>query len=134
MINSVFLIDDEPMFNLINQKILQIAKFTNNVYCYVDASTALKELRQLIDLDLSSFPNIIFLDINMPGMDGWEFLDAFSNFPINVKQYCKVYLLTSSIDPIDIGKSHNYDLIYDFISKPLSIEKLASIGQHKMKF
>ncbi len=133
-INSVFLIDDEPMFNLINKKILQIAKFTDNVYCYVDASTALNELKQIVYSTPANFPGIIFLDINMPGMDGWEFLDEFNKFDDEIKNKCKVYMLTSSIDPFDIGRSNHYDVIYDFISKPLSIEKLAVLGQHRLNF
>ncbi len=133
-INSVFLIDDEPMFNLINQKILQITKFTDNVYCYVDASTALNELKQIVYSTPINFPGIIFLDINMPGMDGWEFLDEFDKFDIDIKKNCKVYMLTSSIDPLDIGKSNNYEVIHDFISKPLSIEKLSALGQHRLNF
>lgn len=132
-INSVFLIDDEPMFNLINQKILQITNFADNVYCYADASIALNDLKQIIDSTPINFPGIIFLDINMPGMNGWEFLEEFNKFDIEIKNKCKVYMLTSSINPVDLSKSNNNNVIHGFIPKPLSIEKLADFGTHSLK-
>ena len=132
-INSVFLIDDERMFNLINQKILQITNFDDNVYCYADASIALNDLKQIIDSTPINFPGIIFLDINMPGMNGWEFLEEFNKFDIEIKNKCKVYMLTSSINPVDLSKSNNNNVIHGFIPKPLSIEKLADFGTHSLK-
>lgn len=126
-INSVFLIDDEHMFNLINQKIIYITKFTNNVYSYTDASIAIKDLKYLLKNNPHQFPHVIFLDINMPEMDGWEFLEELNTFPQLIVYDCKVYIITSSIDPKDIDKATKFFMVKDFISKPLTIEKLSSL-------
>ena len=60
----------------------------------------------------------------MPQMNGWEFLDEFKKFPDAVKRKCKIFMLTSSIDPNDIKKSKTYDVVKNFITKPLTKEKL----------
>ena len=59
-INRVFLIDDEPMFNLINQKIIYVTKFTKNVYCFTDATTAINELISILDNNPNQFPPVYF--------------------------------------------------------------------------
>jgi CheY-like chemotaxis protein len=131
-VNSVFLIDDDPMFNMINKKIIQVAKFANKVTSYLSARDALTELRQLIETGSSEFPDIIFLDINMPQMDGWEFLEECAKFPAFALMKCKVFMLSSSISTSEIEKSKKYSLVYDFISKPLTIDKLEKIDSGEM--
>src|SRR5690349_3883652 len=103
-VNSVLLIDDDSIFNMISKKIIQIAKFAPKVESYLDATAALDELKQLINSDPDEFPDVIFLDINMPEMDGWGFLDEFKKFPEFILKKCKIFMLTSSIDDHDIAK------------------------------
>jgi CheY-like chemotaxis protein len=61
-------------------------------------------------------------------MDGWEFLEEFQILPESYLKTCKIYMLTSSIDPSDIEKSAKYKIIQDFISKPLTSEKLETLS------
>ncbi len=126
-INCVFLIDDEPMFNLINQKIILITKFAENVYDFIDANTAINELTYLLKKQPNHFPQVIFLDINMPVMDGWDFLNQLNKFPKIIISDCRVYILTTSVDHMDIERAKSYGIVKDFISKPLTIEKLISL-------
>ncbi len=126
-INSVFFIDDEPMFNLINRKIMYITKFFDNVSCYNDGSIAINELLNLWNNNPSQFPHVIFLDIDMPLMDGWEFLKKLNNFPPFIIYDCRVFILTSSINPHDIAKANHFPIVKDFISKPLTVEKLNTL-------
>jgi CheY-like chemotaxis protein len=79
----------------------------------------------------ADFPDIIFLDINMPDMDGWDFLAHFKNFPIDARTKCKVVMLTSSIDIFDIRKARVYKEVIDYIIKPLQIKMLNILGTSK---
>ncbi len=119
-INSVLLIDDEPVFNMINERVIQMAKYSPKVSSFIDAGKALDELR-LLAPEINRFPDFIFLDVNMPLMDGWGFLDELNKFPELIQQKCKVIMLSSSIDKFDIDKSKDYKMVSRFISKPLSV-------------
>jgi CheY-like chemotaxis protein len=128
-INKVLLIDDDSIFNFLNKKIIELSRFAPDVSCYTDPKEALDELKRLSLTGENSFPDknfpdIIFLDINMQDMDGWEFLDEYEKLPESSKQKCRVFMLSSSIDPSDIEKAKTYRSVKDFISKPLSEEIL----------
>jgi len=124
---NILLIDDDPIFNVINEAIIDAADFGKPVKSYCDANDAIRDLKKGVDGDGSPFPEIVFLDINMPHMDGWEFLDAINTFPEHIVKKCKVFMLTSSIDQNDITKSKAYPTVQGFISKPLTIEGLDSL-------
>lgn len=124
---KVFLIDDDKVFNFINSKIMVKTLASIDVITYEFAQLALDDLKKIIDTNLDEFPEYIFLDINMPEMDGWEFLDEYMNLQESVIAKCKIIMLTSSIDPKDIEKSSTYPIVSDFISKPLTSEGLLKI-------
>jgi CheY-like chemotaxis protein len=125
----VFLIDDDPMFNFLTKTALKKVAFADDIHDYVDASEALDTLRNQIHSDKEVLPEIIFLDLNMPGMDGWDFLEEYRKLPESFIENCKVYILTSSIDTNDINRSRLYPFVSDFISKPLTLSTLTSIRQ-----
>lgn len=116
----VLLIDDDPVTNIINTRILN-KHFTFKVIVFTDALEALNRLK---NRSIPEFPDFIFLDINMPEMDGWDFLEAFQELPSDVHEKCHVIILTSSIDFTDIKKAKTYTVVRDFISKPLTPDKL----------
>ena len=72
------------------------------------------------------FPEVIFLDINMPVMDGWNFLENFAN-QVPLHAYTNIYMVTSSIDPADQEKVKKYPAVKVFITKPFSVESLEQI-------
>ena len=125
---TVLLIDDDKITNLLNEKIILKNGIAQSVNKYTDASVALKELKEAVEVsDNENIPDIIFLDINMPEMDGWKFLEELLNIPDMDFSKCKVIMLSSSIDIIDIQRSISYHVISNFITKPLTADKLKSV-------
>jgi CheY-like chemotaxis protein len=123
----IALIDDDPIINLIHTKI--ITKSTDfQVTVYTNAQQAVEQFDVWFNSAPDQLPDVIFLDINMPVMDGWEFLEAFQKMSDAAHRHCKVFMLTSSIDSHDMEKSKRYQSVYDFISKPLTAEKLNAIA------
>ncbi len=118
----ILLLDDDPMSNLINSRLFEISGYNVKVRTHVDAKEALNLLKELATFDLDEFPNLIFADINMYGMSGWEFAEDLAKFPNSLLDKSILYMLTSSIDKEDISKSESYPLIKELISKPLTEE------------
>lgn len=75
----------------------------------------------------ANWPDVIFLDINMPTMDGWAFLDAFEPIALAAKQSITLFVVSSSIDEIDYNRAKSIPLVHDYIIKPLTLEKLQSL-------
>jgi len=127
LINDIFLIDDDRLVNFLNQEIIKDAYPEKKVRSFENASEAIETLKQIVVKPSESLPQLILLDINMPVMDGWEFLDAFIQLPQNIIDNCKVVMHTSSIDPRDIEKAKSFSAVTDFITKPLNVQSLSKI-------
>jgi CheY-like chemotaxis protein len=126
-INHVLLVDDEILINLINTRVIEMSNQVTKITALSSAEESLELLNNIIAKNPSDFPEYIFLDINMPDMDGWEFLQHFEQFPKQIIAQCSVILLTSSIDRSDIKKAKLNPLVYDYLSKPLSLENFSSV-------
>tara|TARA_R110002051_G_scaffold181460_1_gene250950 strand:+ start:21734 stop:22150 length:417 start_codon:yes stop_codon:yes gene_type:complete len=124
-IETVCIIDDDPIF-VYGTKILlnHNSWFGSSVLVYENGKEALDDLTALVKSE-EKLPDVIFLDLNMPTMDGWEFLDEFIQLPIQNRP--KVFIVSSSIDQKDIQKAHSYAIVQDFIEKPLSHQVMDTI-------
>ena len=112
-----FIIDDDPVFVLLFKKImLKIGQF-ETVLNFDNGQLGLAALIEKFNNN-EPMPNIIFLDINMPVMDGWEFLKALEKYKF--KEELNIYMVSSSIDPTEIKKSKKFKTVKRFISKPVS--------------
>ncbi len=127
---SVMLIDDNEIDNLINKKMIEAANITEHIYVHSGAKSAIEFLSNIEGLNQTKpniLPEVIFLDIDMPLMDGFQFLDLFSKLNEETKKRCKIIMLTSSINPQDISKSKNYNYVKEYINKPLTQQNIASL-------
>lgn len=121
------LVDDDEITNLINTEVLTREHADDDVIAYTSANEALVYLKELLQSSVEKIPAIIFLDINMPIMDGWEFLEEFQKLPEEPLRTCRIFMLSSSIDLEDVERSKQYPVVKDFISKPLTVSKLKSV-------
>src|SRR5687767_11451917 len=120
---TIFLIDDDSVTNFINTKII-LGNFPFTVFSFTNAMEALQELSRYQAHEAHFMPDLIFLDVNMPHMDGWEFLEEFQKLPDSLLKKCIVAMLTSSVDQEDIERSQMYKCVVGFISKPLTVDML----------
>ena len=127
---AVMLIDDNEIDNLINQKMIEASGITEHIYTHTGARSAiefLKNMEKLHDTEKNVLPEMIFLDIDMPLMDGFQFLDEFEKLEDSTKDHSSVVMLTSSISPADVNKSKKYEYVKKYINKPLTQENLEKL-------
>ncbi|NNK17820.1 MAG: response regulator [Maribacter sp.] len=129
-INSIFIIDDDPITVFGIRKMLSTSVEFNTISTYGNGKLAIDGINKVIS-ENKSVPEVIFLDINMPIMDGWQFLEEFIELPINEK--VRVNIVTSSIDPADYenyeyysDKSHH---LITFNTKPIKTAEIAAIAK-----
>jgi len=128
---SVMLIDDNEIDNLINQKMIEASNISQHIFTHTGARSAiefLKNMEKITQVAPEALPEVIFLDIDMPLMDGFQFLDEFDKLKDTTKKHCKIVMLTSSINPQDVNKSKKYDYVKKYINKPLSQENLKNLS------
>lgn len=116
------LIDDDDVTLMICKLRLKKSGFCNNVITADNGEEAVKLLEDQFKLPLTerNLPELIFLDLNMPIMDGWQFLEAFENRYLDEMPGSKITILSSSVDPIDEEKASKYSFVTGFINKPLT--------------
>ncbi len=126
-INTIFLIDDDTLTNYLNQTIIRRVGYSKEIHAFDKPVFALSALQQITGSDDAPFPEMILLDVNMPNMNGWDFLEEYEKLPVQVIAKTKVYIVSSSINDRDIEKSKAYKTVSGFISKPLDTQKMNEI-------
>lgn len=118
------IIDDDPIYIFCTKRIMVLADFCESFMVFHNGKEALDRLTSVIKAK-ENLPEIILLDLNMPVMDGWEFLEEFTKIPCDQK--ITIYIVTSSIDPEDVVRGQQYEAISNYIVKPVTIESLKDI-------
>lgn len=119
------LIDDDPFNNILNKIVLNKAFSNTKVIGFTEPEDGLDYI--IKQYSTTPVSTVIFLDINMPTLTGWEVMDKISTYSDRWKDKITIFLLSSSIDPQDKRKAAQNPLVRDYLEKPLSIELVVSL-------
>lgn len=124
---SIWIIDDDAIYQIIINKLIQKAGAFSSHLSFQNGKDALINLKNLIQDDPKFIPDIILLDINMPVMDGWEFMEEVEKIKSKFTKEINIFIVSSSIAIEDKEKSKNFIDITGYISKPVSVNDLLAI-------
>ena len=125
-IESCCIIDDDPIFIYGTKRLMNEIEFCESIIVYNNGQDALDGLLELSESG-QKIPPFIFLDLNMPIMDGWEFLEELSKIPSNKLKKTTIYIISSSVDPRDLEKVKNYKAVNNYILKPITPTDLETV-------
>jgi CheY-like chemotaxis protein len=128
-VKSILIVEDDPISAMIVTKLLEKNGIMTSNKTVLNGKLGIDHIKECLSKSLP-LPELILLDINMPVMDGWEFLEIISH--IDEAKCIPVVMLTSSIDLQDIQKSTQYDNIISYFSKPIDSERLIKLFNNLM--
>lgn len=126
MLNKVLCIDDDAVTLMICKMVIAKSSFTKEVVLAENGQIALNILE-----NQSSIPELILLDINMPVMNGWDFLEEFVSKFEGETNSSRVAILSSSVNPEDVQTAGKFAIVIDFIQKPLTTDRLDALKKHE---
>ncbi|WP_442588967.1 response regulator [Pedobacter sp. AW31-3R] len=125
---NLLVIDDDDINIFIIKKIVEKTGYDAQMVSKTNGQLAIDYIKELID-NQQPLPHLILIDINMPVLNGWEFLEAYE--ALSIEDSIDMYMLSSSVYENDIEKAKTYKTVKGFISKPLSIERLIELFEDK---
>lgn len=123
---TAYIVDDDPIFVYSLTKLISLRNLCDEVLSYPNGADALEALKNANDTGFL-IPDIILLDINMPIMDGWEFLNEYAKLLPTFKKPITLYLLSSSVDDADIKRANAIEAVSRYITKPVTQARLVEI-------
>ncbi|MCC8359364.1 response regulator [Salinimicrobium sediminilitoris] len=122
------IIDDDKIYVNLVKKIIEIKKLSQNLIIFKNGKEALDYFKATLEsVNEDRLPNIIFLDLNMPIMDGWEFLSEFVKIKNNFNKKITLYVVSSSIDPRDLERAKSFNMVTDYLIKPIELKRFEKI-------
>lgn len=125
-IETLYIIDDDDTYQFIIQKVVEETQLVDQIKLFSNGKVALTFLESAIN-ENKILPDVILLDISMPVMDGWEFLENFILLNPKVGKKITIYLVSSSVNPRDVEKARNIAEVTDYVVKPITKEKLIEL-------
>jgi CheY-like chemotaxis protein len=125
-IKTIMVIDDDDIFVYLTRKTIEKTNLVEQIKVSENGKDAINYLTENAE-NPELLPEIILLDLSMPIMDGWQFLDEYAAIESKIEKNIIIYIVTSSISPEDINKAKSNDCVTDLIIKPLTKDKLIEI-------
>jgi CheY-like chemotaxis protein len=133
-IDTICLIDDDIIFQYLAKKVITESNLVKEIDVFYNGLDAINFLESA-SLNKDKLPDIIFLDLFMPVMDGWGFLEEYVSLQSKLEKKIPIYIVTSSIDPADVQKSKSMSAVIDYIVKPITKEGfLYILKNHNSEF
>ena len=133
MLNKILCVDDDQITLMLCKKVIERATFANEIITLQNGEEAFNYFKDLsvaiANKTEVEYPKLVFLDLNMPVMDGWEFLDSYLANKFQNVFSTNFIVLSSTIDPLDYMKSKTYPFVIDFIAKPITKEMLETLKE-----
>jgi len=123
----IWVVDDDVIYQTIINKIIQKSGVFSSHFTFPNGNEALTSLKKILEDDDTALPDIILLDINMPVMDGWEFMEEIKKIKSDIRKDIHIYIVSSSIALEDKNKSATFSNIMGYIPKPISVNELIAI-------
>ena len=130
---AIWVIDDDAIYQIIINKIIERSEMFSTITSFKNGREAIDTLHNTVNNpqeNIKILPDIILLDINMPVMDGWEFMEKMSLIKSKFKKGITVYIVSSSIAVEDKNKSKTYIDILGYLSKPITVNDLILIASN----
>ncbi len=124
----VLIIDDDTINNFVCSRIIKLSGLSDKVECVLSADDGMAILENNIS-NADGLPDLVFLDINMPGKNGWDFLDKFKQMKPKLPKRVLIFMLSSSLYREDVEHSRVYDEVSDYITKPLAVDRLKELKE-----
>ncbi len=122
-IDLLCLVDDDPIFQFGVKKLVDYTQCSKSILVFNNGQEAIDHLKVYLS-NAEKIPSVILLDINMPIMDGWEFLEAFSVIKNKLAKVILIYMVSSSVNQDDIDRAKSISEVSDYIIKPITVEHL----------
>lgn len=122
----IMLVDDNDIDLFLNKKFLSVGGITDKTVACLSAKEAMNYLKANIS-NRDKLPSVILLDIQMPDVNGFEFLEQYGELPEKVINSIEIIMLSSSIDPVDLNRARDNEHVIDIIKKPLNSNELKDI-------
>jgi len=125
-VKNLFVIDDDKIYHFLFKNLLKQNGIAVQSTFFPNGFEAIEHIRQ--NNDETALPDLILLDVNMPIMNGWQFLEEYSKLKDTLAKQCVIYMISSSNNEVDINKSKDYDgVVKDYFLKPVCKEDLEKI-------
>jgi len=122
------IIDDDNIYVKLVKKIIETKKLCKHLMVFSDGKESIDYFEALPqNIEENRIPEIIFLDLNMPVMDGWEFLERFTRIKNRFNKVITIYIVSSSINPIDIDRAKSLSTVSDYLIKPMKMNEIEAI-------